>query len=57
MSAEVTPIGPLGSFSAKVEADADLGEGVVPLLGNLDCEVVAGDASVINMTAGAPIDQ
>lgn len=57
MSALITPIGPLGSFQAKIEADADLGSGITPLIGALDCEIVAGDASIINMVAGESIDQ
>lgn len=44
MSAIVTPVGPLGSAQVKVEADADTGEGVVPVILLGDVEVVAGQA-------------
>ncbi len=49
MSAVVTPVGPLGSLKVQVKADADLGEGVKELLGELDLDLVAGDAEVISI--------
>lgn len=56
MSATLTPIGPLGSFSVQVKADADLGEGVKEIIGELAVELSAGDAEVIALSAGAPSD-
>ena len=51
-AATITPLGPLGSAQVTVSADADLGEGVVPLvvLGQLD--IIAGQAvaGVINFS-------
>lgn len=47
LSAVVTPKGPVGSFKLQVKADADLGEGVKELLGELAIDLVAGDAEVI----------
>ncbi len=47
MSAVVTPKGPIGSVGVQVKADADLGEGVKDLLGQVDLDLVAGDAEVI----------
>lgn len=49
MSAIVTPKGPVGSLKLQVNADADMGEGVKPLLGELDLDLVAGDAEVITI--------
>jgi hypothetical protein len=46
-----------GTATITARADADLGEGVVPIEGRLDIEVVAGDAAVVNITAGAPSDR
>ena len=56
MSATVTPIGPIGSFSVQVKADADLGEGVKEIIGELAVELSAGDAEVIALSAGQPSD-
>lgn len=49
MSAIVTPKGPIGSLKLQVNADADMGEGVKPLLGEIDLDLVAGDAEVITI--------
>jgi hypothetical protein len=49
--------GALGVAKITCSADADLGAGVVPLLGTLDIEVVAGLATVIELTAGPPTEQ
>lgn len=56
MSATLTPIGPIGSFSVQVKADADLGEGVKEIIGELAVELSAGDAEVIALSAGQPSD-
>lgn len=55
MSATVTPIG-LGTAQVRVEADADLGAGVVSLVTLGDIEVVAGTAVAgnITFTVGTP---
>lgn len=50
LTAEVTPVGPLGTAQVKVEADADLGAGVVPLISLADVEVVAGQAVAGNVS-------
>lgn len=54
LSASVVAVGPLGVFQATVQVDADLGEGVKPLIGILDVEVVAGEAAAINFQVGIP---
>lgn len=56
MSALVSPIGPMGSFQVQVNADADLGAGVKTIVGTLDIDLVAGDASIVTIAAGAPVD-
>lgn len=56
MSAEFAPAGPLGSCSIGVSCDADLGEGVRPILGSLDLQIVGGDAVVVQIIPGTPID-
>lgn len=56
MSATLTPIGPLGSFSVQVKADADRGEGVKEIIGVEQVELSAGDAEVIALSAGQPAD-
>lgn len=47
----------IGTAQIRVEADADLGDGVVPIVGVLDVEVLAGDAAVIVLNPGQPVDQ
>lgn len=44
----------LGTATVTATVDADLGAGVTPVTGVLDIEVVAGDAAVVNITAGTP---
>lgn len=50
MSAVFTPAGPLGTCQVHVSADADLGEGVKELIGDLDVNIVAGDAVSIELS-------
>ena len=56
LSAVVTPVGPIGTFKVQVKADADLGEGVKEIVGELDVELTAGDAEVIALSAGQATD-
>jgi hypothetical protein len=56
MSALVKPIGPVGSVSVQVSADADLGAGVTAILGELAIELIAGDAETIAIAAGTPVN-
>lgn len=48
--ATATAVGPTGTATITLTGDADLGEGVKPVRGVLDIEVVAGDAAVFNIT-------
>jgi hypothetical protein len=54
LSAVITAVGPLGSFQATVEVDADLGVGVKALIGILDVEVVGSEAVAITFLPGVP---
>lgn len=50
MSAVISPVGPLGTAQVKIEADADLGAGVTPVITLGDFEVVAGSAVTGNLS-------
>lgn len=54
LSCQVVTVGPLGTAQVEVTADALIGEGVVPLVGLLDVEVVGGQAVSLSINAGAP---
>jgi hypothetical protein len=51
MSALLEPKGVVGALKVQVSCDADLGEGVKPILGELDVELLAGDAEVVELAA------
>jgi len=53
-SALVKPKGPIGAFKVQVRADADLGEPVKEILGELDIDLVAGEAVKVEISAGQP---
>ncbi len=55
--AVVKAVGPIGTATITLTGDADLGEGVKPVRGVLDIEVVAGDAAVFNITVAEPTEQ
>ena len=57
LSAEVVAVGPLGTSQVSVTADADLGEGVTPIVGVLDVQVVAGQAVAVSISTSAPVEQ
>lgn len=50
-------VGPLGSALVTFTADADLGAGVVPVIGTLDFVVNPGMATTVVITAGTPVEQ
>lgn len=56
MSSMIVPTGVVGSFKVQVSADADLGAGVKTILGELDIDLVAGDAENVVISAGTPVD-
>lgn len=54
LSADVVTVGPLGTAQVSVQADADLGEGVVPIAGVLDVQVIGSMAVAATISAGVP---
>jgi hypothetical protein len=54
LSAVLVPSGSLGSFAVQALVDADLGEGVKELLGELLVDLVSGEAVSVEISAGAP---
>jgi hypothetical protein len=57
MSAVASAVGPLGTATVSVKADADLGSGVTEIAGTLDITITAGAAATVTITAGTPTDQ
>lgn len=57
MSAIAAAVGPLGSATVSVTADADLGAGVTEIAGSLDIIITAGAAATVSITAGSPEEQ
>lgn len=57
LSAVCEAVGPLGTAQVNVSADADMGSGVVTITGVLDIQIVAGQATSINIGSGAPEDK
>lgn len=57
LSAVVSAVGPLGTALVSLQADADLGEGVTPIVGTLEVEIGAGSATVIEIQPGEPEEQ
>lgn len=57
LKASVSAVGPLGTALVSFTADADLGDGVVPLAGTLEVVVGAGQASVVEIQPGTPVEQ
>jgi hypothetical protein len=53
----VSAVGPLGAALVTFTADADLGAGVVPIIGTMDVVVNPGMATVVELSAGAPVEQ
>lgn len=56
-SAVFAAAGPLGTANIVLDADADLGDGVVAIQGVVEVEVVASNATTVNITLGTPTDQ
>jgi hypothetical protein len=53
----VSAVGPLGTGTVSVTADADMGAGVVPIVGALEFEVTGGTAVAIEIVPGTPAEQ
>lgn len=56
LSGEFVPAGAVGSLEIQVSGDADLGEGVVPIMGSLPVDLLPGDAVAIQVAAGPAVD-
>ncbi len=57
LSCLVSAVGPLGSALVTLTADADLGAGVVSVIGTFAVDVTAGAATTVAITAGTPEEQ
>jgi len=55
MSAVLKPAGLVGVMKVQVSVDADLGEGVKTLLGELDVELLPGEAVSVSISAGQAV--
>mgnify|MGYP000302343798 CR=1 FL=1 len=56
-TAIVRPVGGTGLTQISVTCDADLGEGVEPLVGVGDIEVIGGKATVVRLTFAPATEQ
>lgn len=52
MSCRVSATGQLGTAKVQFSADGDVGPGVAGVIGTIDFEVVAGNATTVELTAG-----
>lgn len=57
MSATITAAGGVGDAQVQFTCDADLGEGVVPVIGLLSVTVVAGPAASVGLVASEIVEQ
>lgn len=57
MSAVLKPKGQVGALKVQVSADADLGEGVKSIVGELDVDLLPGEAVVVEIKAGDAVPQ
>lgn len=55
--ATISAVGPLGTAQVNVRVDVDTSEGTKPGIGVLDVEVVAGEAALITIEPGTPVEQ
>lgn len=54
-SAELIPVGPAGLVQVIVRGDADLGDGIRPITGLIDIEIIGGEASLMTITPGLAV--
>jgi hypothetical protein len=57
LMADAVTVGPLGTATVTVTADADLGDGVTTLSDTVDITVVASQASALNVAVGTPTER
>jgi hypothetical protein len=53
----VKAVGPLGTATVTMKADADMGQGSTPVIGTLDFEITGGAATVVKLEPGTPAEQ
>ncbi len=53
----VKAVGPLGVGRLTLSADGDVGTGTRPIIGTVEIEVTAGDATVVQLVPGVPEEQ
>jgi len=56
-SCVVGATGGIGSATLTMTADADMGSGVVPIIGTMDINLTAGQATTVELTAAPPTDR
>ncbi len=57
MSCECVAVGPLGTANITLTADADLGAGIVALVGTEQVNITAGDATAVTIDHSEPSEQ
>lgn len=57
LATKVSAVGPTGTALLTFTGDADMGDGVKPVIGTMDIVVNAGEATVVEITAGTPTEQ
>lgn len=57
MSCTISSIGPIGAATVTLQADADLGAGVTPIIGTLDVTITGGTAVSVTIDADPPTEQ
>jgi hypothetical protein len=57
LKAVVAAVGPVGAALISFDGDADLGEGVLDIIGTLDVVVIAGTAFAVEIQPGTPAEQ
>ncbi len=55
--AKASAVGPVGASLASFKADADLGEGIVPIIMSEGYTVIAGQAVAVEFEVDAPTEQ
>jgi hypothetical protein len=56
-SCRIVAAGPIGTANVTMQADADLGDGVQPVVGTLSFDITPGTATVIDLVPGPPEEQ
>lgn len=57
MSCLIKGVGPIGTATTSLTADADMGSGVEPIVGSIDFNITGGKAVAVELQAGPVEDQ